>query len=324
MLNYVRDYILAPPSEIPKKKHRLAKLRTFSSKPTISRAQKSKMKQISNIATNAMHLLQSHGIMAQTSDYPLAMANLDGTMRKANKAEFRSSLCKYSEFTAAFSSTCPNICNTNISFIIDFLYFVHIPPPPDVTTYSTYFSYLWERAIDRLGIKRGFDHIYIVIDKPEFLPPPRSLVHQSRADKAGKLNDQPYTISDDQTIPHNGFTALLSLKEYKTDLVKYISFKLTSKCVLISGVKAITFIIDSPSAPSPFIIRQGSIQQHPHNQHGESDYAVWHHAIHSPSMNIVIFSGDTDTWVYGLGLCELGWLEGKTVFVQRTETNEYM
>jgi hypothetical protein len=317
MFNYIRDYILAPPSEIPKKKHRLVKLRTFSSKPAIPRAQKSKMKQITNIATNAMRLLQSHGIMAQTSDYPLAMANLDGTMRKANKAEFRSSLCKHTEFTGAFITTSPTLCNT---FIIDFLYFIHIPPPPDVANYSTYFSYLWERAIDKLGIKRGFNCIYIVFDKPDFLPPPRTLVHQSRAEKVGKLNDQPYPIADNQEIPHNGFTALLSLKEYKADLVQYISFKLTSKSVLTSGVEEITFIIDSPSAPSPFLITQGSIQQHPPpsppNQHGEADYAVWHHTIHSPSRNIVIFSGDTDTWVYGLGLCELGWLEGKSVFVQ--------
>jgi hypothetical protein len=168
--------------------------------------------------------------------------------------------------------------------------------------------------------EHGFNCIYIVFDKPDFLPPPRTLVHQSRAEKVGKLNDQPYPIADNHEIPLNGFTALLSLKEYKADLVQYISFKLTSKSVLTSGVEEITFIIDSPSAPSPFLITQGSIQQHPPpsppNQHGEADYAVWHHTIHSPSRNIVIFSGDTDTWVYGLGLCELGWLEGKSVFVQ--------
>ena len=118
-------------------------------------------------------------------------------------------------------------------------------------------------------------------------------------------------------------TALPDMKQFKEDLIKYISFKLTSKCVLTSGTKPITFVIDSPNA-LPFLIQGGSIQKHPTNEHGESDYAVWHHAIHSPSRNIVIYSGDTDTWVHGLGLYELGWLNEKSVTVQRAETNQYV
>ena len=173
-------------------------------------------------------------------------------------------------------------------------------------------------------MSRNFRSIYIVIDKPDYLPPPRVLVHQSRAEKTNKCADYPQAVADGQRIPHNGFTSLLSTKQFKEDLIKYISFRLTSKCVLTSGTKPITFVIDSTSAPSPFLIQGGSIQKHPTNEHGESDYAVWHHGIHSPSRNIVIFSGDTDTWVYGLDLYELGWLNGKSVTVQRAETNQYV
>ena len=325
MISYTNSYILAPPDKIPKKKHRLAKLRTFSTKSKLSRESKSKIKQISNIATNAMRILQSHGIMDETTDYPLAITNLDGTVRRTNKAEFRAALCKHDEFIPAFTTTFPYSSSTpdDLCLIIDFLYFLHIPPPSDVETYSDYFSYLWQRVIEKLGVSRGFRQIYIVIDKPDFLPPPRQLVHQSRANKSG-IKDHPYTISDTQLIPHNGFQSLLSTKTYKADLVKYISFKLTSKCILASRSTRVSFILDTPSAPRTYTLTEGSIIEYPHNEHGESDYAVWHHAIHSQCRNIVIFSGDTDTWVYGLGLCELGWLEGKSVHIQRNEANEYV
>ena len=80
-------------------------------------------------------------------------------------------------------------------------------------------------------------------------------------------------------------------------------------------------IIDSPALMSPVAIENGVDQPYHSNQHGEADYAVWHHAIHAPSQNIVIVSSDTDTWVYGLGILENGWLQEKTVFVKQGSKN---
>lgn len=39
---------------------------------------------------------------------------------------------------------------------------------------------------------------------------------------------------------------------------------------------SVTFILDSPT---PYVITQSYIELYPSHQHGESDYAVWHHAI---------------------------------------------
>lgn len=55
------------------------------------------------MATNVMRILQSHGIMDKTTHYPLAIANLDGTLRKTNKAEFRRAMSEYAEFAPAFT-----------------------------------------------------------------------------------------------------------------------------------------------------------------------------------------------------------------------------
>lgn len=83
-------------------------------------------------------------------------------------------------------------------------------------------------------------------------------------------------------------------------------------------------IIDSPALMSPVAIENGVDQPYHSNQHGEVDYAVWHHAIHAPSQNIVIVSSDTDTLVYGLGILENGWLQEKTVFVKQGSKNSFV
>ena len=75
---------------------------------------------------------------------------------------------------------------------------------------------------------------------------------------------------------------------------------------------------------SPVAIENGVDQPYHSNQHGEADYAVWHHAIHAPSQNVVIVSSDTDTWVYGLGILENGWLQEKTVFVKQGSKNSFV
>ena len=109
---------------------------------------------------------------------------------------------------------------------------------------------------------------------------------------------------------------------FKANPIKYITF------LFIEWGKKTTntfkMIIDSPALMSPVAIENGVDQPYHSNQHGEADYAVWHHAIHAPLQNIVIVSSDTDTWVYGLGILENGWLQEKTVFVKQGSKNSFV
>ena len=57
---------------------------------------------------------------------------------------------------------------TDLAIIIDLLYYIHMPPPPDVVTFFEYFSFLWDCVFDRY--KRYCKYLYIVIDKPQYLP----------------------------------------------------------------------------------------------------------------------------------------------------------
>ena len=58
---------------------------------------------------------------------------------------------------------------------------------------------------------------------------------------------------------------------------------------------AVTLLVDSPSVTCPQKILNGTLTEHLINHHGEADYAMWHHAIHSTTSNILIVSADTDT-----------------------------
>ena len=88
------------------------------------------------------------------------------------------------------------------------LYFVHMPPPPSVATFMEYFEHLWRQTV---GKYINCAHIYLVFDKTDLLPPPRSIVHESRSRKVmGSVIPDP-AIRDDAAIPHTQTYSSISL-----------------------------------------------------------------------------------------------------------------
>ena len=126
-----------------------------------------------------MEILQAHGITAQTSPYPLAISDTHGNMHSSQKSQFLTTLTQCIQFDQAVSTTCPLLLSPPPDLVvIDLLYFLHMPPPPIVLTFSDYFDHLWQQTISRYSIRQNAYHVYLAINKPDFLPPPRSLVHQ--------------------------------------------------------------------------------------------------------------------------------------------------
>lgn len=76
MVTYVQDYVL--PTSPQKRRKRPNKLATFTSRPSSTSEGKKREQELTTIAKNAMELLQSNGITAQTSPYPLAISDIDG------------------------------------------------------------------------------------------------------------------------------------------------------------------------------------------------------------------------------------------------------
>ena len=114
-------------------------------------------------------------------------------------------------------------------------------------------------------------------------------------------------------------SSLLSIKSFKANLIKYLTDKLVDKAVTVTRLYPL-LVVDSPSMSTLLQISDGNVTHHTPNKQGEADYAR-HHATHAPLSDVLIVSSDTDSWVYGLGIMEMGWLQGKTVYVQRGSTS---
>ena len=90
----------------------------------------------------------------------------------------------------------------SLCVIIDVLYYIHMPPTFGVDTYEDYFSSIWSSTVAIYTNNHRCQYVHIIIDKPEFLPAPRTLVHQARLRKAQSISESDPKISDASPIPH--------------------------------------------------------------------------------------------------------------------------
>ena len=120
-------------------------------------------------------------------------------MRKGDKSKFRDVLLDLFPSSKLFVTECPTLSTTdaNHELIVDFLFLLHQPPPPDIQTFSSFAHYMWEKIVIKLGIKRGANVIRVVVDKPRYLPKPRDLLHVSRSTRTGKMNIGECEVCDD-------------------------------------------------------------------------------------------------------------------------------
>ena len=208
-----------------------------------------------------------------------------------------------------------------LALYVDLLYFIHMPPPASASTYLEFAVHLWNIAIKTYIQHFSVEEIYIVIDKPDFLPPPRTLVHVQRQ----KGNVVPLcipNIKDGEQLCYGAeYSSLLGDKEYKAQLNKYLCTKFL-EFALTANVPV--FVVDSPAFPKVYMLCNGSLRLLPSNEHGEADYAIWYRVIRSSTSNTMILSKDTDTWVYGLALMEQGLMSDKNVLVKLGVSNEYV
>ena len=197
MTKYCEDYVLG--NESLKKRKKNSKLHTFTPRSVTSREQNSKVKQLEEINRNALQALKTSGIMVQTSPYPMAMATMSGSARTGSKNTIRTTLEKQSQFSACFTKSLPTSYD-NVCLITDFMCYIHIPPPSTTVTYSEYFNYLWTIATTHSA--GNTTSIVFVFDKPEHLPPPRTLVHEKRAKgKSTPYDNFEKLIDDNLPVP---------------------------------------------------------------------------------------------------------------------------
>ena len=110
----------------------------------------------------------------------------------------------------------------NHELIVDFLFLLHQPPPPDIETFSSFANYLWEKIV-KLGVQQGANIIRIIVDKPKYLPKPRDLLHVSRSTRTGKINISKCEVCDEGATPHsNEYQQFLANSQLKQNFIHYL------------------------------------------------------------------------------------------------------
>ena len=168
-----------------------------------------------------------------------------------------------------------------------------------------------------------------VADNPEFLPPPRALLHDDRDVTAGVSSTTacPELPAPDKSISGTDFNKAIRHKEWKGELNKQIA-KFLSDYFRARMRENQTLVIDSPGATEsgcPVVIstdpsvtrRQKAGMLAERTFKGEADFAIWLHAKRCHENNVLVVARDTDVWMYGLALVEAGSIPGKAIYIER-------
>ena len=307
MFSYIRQHTLIPATEL-KQKRRRQKLKTFTNTKDSTKKMMTKLNQATLLLTSAYKsLLNPTKGHKQTFPLPLAICNPNGQIRACNKSLFKETLQIIFPSIQIFIPQCPFILSPH-ELIVDFLYILHQPPPPHITTFSSCAKHLWDRIVINLSLKRGAKVIRIVVDKPAYLLRPRDLLHENRMDKTGKLNVDECTIGDDHVIPQGRkYQQMLANTILKQ---KFIISYLMKQFVKFGSDShmPVHIILDYEDIDCPCDIYQGGRFDLPmlKNKNGEADYNLWYHCMASTSSKVIILGSDTDICVYGMALVGCG------------------
>ena len=324
MCNHVKaTYIDAIKTKPPRDR----KFATFTPKQVTQFKEKQKTNKVTLLLKRAYAELQKAGhYIEKTVAFPLALCNEEGRMRDRNKSKILNEWKKNVTFSSMFLTNLP-FDITSAEVIIDFLKFLHEPTPPNVKSYHQLAEYYWKHVIMKLGFDRGATFVSVVIDKAQFVPPIRQIVHDERKGKGkGKdiSKDVPEGDIGDELPCVNGKVHTQSLKnqDYKLNLITYLREKfIVMACERLKGE---TLLLDCLE-DTPLEIKNGNVSPNTDriNTKGEADIAIFIHARNSECDNIVIAASDTDIPIYALAFLEK---QGcvKNITVEREMDEDYI
>ena len=177
----------------------------------------------------------------------------------------------------------------------------------------------------KLGVQRGANVIRIVVDKPEHLPKPRELLHETRSDRTGKLNVDDCNIGANEQIPQcRKYQQMLANEHLKRKFISYVMEQFIQFGE--DSNLSVNIILDYEDLECPCAIYAGSKVnlEMLKNTNGEADYNVWYHCLSSLSSKVIVLGSDTDIWAYGMAFMGCGWLGNKSVYVERAIGSEYV
>ena len=116
----------------------------------------------------------------------------------------------------------------------------------------------------------------------------------------------------------------LATPDFKADLIEFAAetFMPLAKEELHVGQSVLS---DFPSFEQSLLLSPGGrCEKLPKTQKGEGNEGVWYHSCKSPFFAVIVFAHDTDIWMDGLALDELGYFSDKLVYVELRPNSEFL
>ena len=346
LTQYMLQYHFWPPIQMQAPRDR-RKLATFTPPPSMSRAMRSARRELVGVVSALHKRISSLRAYLPMSTLPLAICTSTGEKRDHDKAEMYGALKSTLGGTADDSILCESSCSfensarlaaveageeheggdmssTGHAVIIDALRIVHEGPSPSHQQYDDWYTDICRRVHARF--KAGATSVCWIADNPEYLSPQRGIVHKSRAEKAGVQDSStaPPAPSPVSSLESLAFGTAIRDQQWKKILNQQIAAKLAQYCTahLRTGQ---TIVIDAGLEEAPTVVTKhagvesGSIGSRLGMKHdkGEADYSIWLYVNRCWEEQVLVLARDTDIWMYGLALYDLGALGSKHVQVER-------
>ena len=170
--------------------------------------------------------------------------------------------------------------------------------------------------------------MYWVVDRPEYAPAMRAILHRIRAAVLGGALSRVREFDIHDRPPRGSeFQSLLTNPAFKQKLLEALAESLCHLGDRLSQDQRI--VVDSPGLDVPVAVTATSapvdMPELAHKLGDEADYAIWHHVKHSGPGNILVCAGDTDIFMTGLALQSLGALgDGKDIMIERRRDEDYL
>ena len=318
MTSYIRQYVFCPPLEVQMKRNR-TKLKTFAKKKSTLVSQKSKIARLTKLTKGLTQQAQKSGhYYDKILPFPLALCDEFGEIRDRDKSLFKSHMYKDQHLNSMFSSEIPFAVDENCEVIVDFLMYLHCPPPLTVSTCQEFADHLWKIIVMKSGFDRGFSIVTIISDKVEYLPPMRQIVHQQRSKPAKNSTSATIdtNINNSRKVHHGtSYSKCLSNAVYKANLVMYIMKSFESRASNeLSNNQAL--ILDYEGKDPTEINKLFGTKIVRQNNQGEADNNIFWHTNESPCDKILVIASDTDVLMNGLTLLDAGWFATKSLAIQ--------
>ena len=254
-------------------------------------------RQLSWISKQGTEGLDFNDLLGPISSLPRALIGKDGLPYKSNKSNTTEYLRKRYSSLPIITDTPPPHWTPNTA-ILEGMFLIQSSPLPSMSCMKDYALWLLHQYI-RPHFRADVEEVHLVFDTPGSMMQTPKELEKRRRDKGdtGKLADthECTQITSSGGIPAK-WRALLACRKCKQCLTVYLAQEMLELApnILGSAQKFATNVGETTQS----VTATGEMLPCPMlwSNADEADLRVWLHCLHSPGINKLLFSPDTDVY----------------------------